>query len=106
MSKGEIVMTIIVAILGSSSVTAIINAIIDKFNTKNPWKQGSKFTLLFALQTEARRLINDGEVDMLEYNQFCEMYSTYKRMGGDGYADSLKTQIDKLVGKTIEGKSA
>lgn len=107
MSRSEIIVTILVAILGSSSLTTVISTIVDRLSTKNPFKQGSKFTLLFALQTEARRLINEGEVEMPEYNQFCEMYSTYKKMGGDGYADSLKAQIDKLVGKTIEeGKAS
>lgn len=103
MSRSEIIVTIIVAILGSSSLTTIVAELINRLAKKNPFKQGTKFCLLFALQTEARRLISEGEADRLEYMQFCEMYTAYKKMGGDGYADELKKQVDEISRITIQG---
>lgn len=103
MDKTEIVMTIVVTVLGSSALNTVINRHYIKKDRQNAYHKGTMFCLLLSLQNEARRIIEHGYITRLEYNQFCEMHQAYKEMGGDGYADELKKQIDEISRLTLQG---
>lgn len=109
--------TIIIAILGCSAFNTIVGAIIEHFRTKAKEKKEAekerlekekaktlteevieaiKYSLLYCLQAYGEKLIAKGEITLIEYNQFVAMYDTYKAIGGDGFADSIKLIVDKL----------
>jgi len=92
--------TIIIAILGSSAFTAIVNAVIELLKNRSG-KQSKQnkavmFSLLFALQTYGEKLINRGKIDAEDYKQFFEMYAAYKACGGNGFAERIKMEVEAL----------
>lgn len=103
MSAADIVITVLVAILGSSALNTIINRHFTKKDKQSAYQKGTMFCLLLSLQNEARRIIEHGYITRLEYNQFVEMHKAYKEMGGDGYADELKKQVDEIAKITLKG---
>lgn len=103
MSAAEIAVTVLVAILGSSALNTVITRHYVKKDRQSANTKGIMFCLLISLQNEARRIIERGYISRLEYNQFSEMYQTYKQLGGDGFADELKKQIDEISRITLQG---
>lgn len=103
MTASEIALAILVAILGSSALNTVIQRHYAKKDKGSANSKATMFCLLVNLQNEARRIIEHGYITRLEYNQFCDMYDTYKAMGGDGYADELKKQVDEVFRLTIQG---
>lgn len=89
-------MEIVVAIIGSSALTTLITALVNKKKKKSALEKGVMFSLLYVLQIYGEKLISKGSVTQLEYNQFSDMYATYKALEGDGYADLIKADVDKL----------
>lgn len=103
MGSAQIIVAVLVAIIGSSTLNTIISRHYTKKDRQSAYHKGTMFCLLLSLQNEARRIIEHGYITRLEYNQFCEMYQAYKEMGGDGYADELKRQIDEIARITLQG---
>ena len=91
---------IIIAILGSSTLTVIVNALVELIKGLTSKKRGTakaiNFCLLTALQDYGERLIEKQSATPEEISQFDEMYKLYKKQGGNGYADKLKAAIDKI----------
>ena len=96
----ETIRTIIIAIIGSSAFTALVNGILDIFKNRTGVKKNEKkalnFCLLSALQTYGEKLCSTATIEKEDYLQFDEMYKTYKALGGNGYADRLKKEVDKI----------
>lgn len=92
--------TIIIAILGSSAFTAIINGVIELIKNRSGAKKnadkGIMFSLLYCIQAYSDKLLAKDNIDLEDYKQFEEMYSVYKAMGGNGYLDKVKKEIDAL----------
>lgn len=91
---------IIIAILGSSTFTVIVNALVELIKGLASKKRGTtkaiNFCLLTALQGYGERLIEKQSASPEEIKQFLEMYNLYKKQGGNGYADRLKAEVDKI----------
>lgn len=91
---------IAIAILGSGAFTIIVNALVELlknlFGRKNDTEKAINFALLYALQMYGERLLQKKCVDAEEIKQFQEMFSLYKKRGGNGYADRLKTEVEAL----------
>lgn len=103
MSKGEMFVAIFVAIMGSLNSILLI---LDRFSKNSIWKRGNKLNMCINFQNEARRILELGKIEDSEYNQLCEMYDVYKKMGGDGYADKLKGEVDEFVKLSIRSKAS
>lgn len=91
---------IIIAIIGSSAFTAIVNALIELIKNRTGQKslfgKALRLCLLSDLQAYGTRLASQETLTREEYNQFCEMYQCYKALKGDGYADRLKAEVDEV----------
>lgn len=91
---------IVMAIVGSSAFTAIINAVIELIKNRTGSKkvetEAIKYSLLCCLQAYGERLTASGSIDQVQYSQFEEMYLIYKKMNGDGFADRIKKDVDAL----------
>lgn len=112
----EIIVTIIVAVLGSGTVSSVITILLNRFFSNRDKKQAQescvkqavKFCLLFALKSLGRRILDNQTMTRKEYEEFKEMFELYKDpngLRGDGYADDLNDCIEKLKNKLVnEGK--
>lgn len=88
---------IIIAIIGSGIITKLLDELISYFkHRKNPMVAGIRFCLLRDLTVYGEGLVAKGTVSAADIKQFEDMYKTYKALDGDGYADKLKDEIDKL----------
>lgn len=88
------------AILGSSAFTLVVNAIIDAIKEKKGKKkherEAVKLALLFCLQSYGEKLLRKDSIEEIDVRQFDDMYKEYKALDGDGYADKIKQEVDKL----------
>lgn len=93
-------MEIWIAIISSSAFTAIVNALIEIYKNRTGAKrnadEGIMFALLYCLQQYGEKLITKGEMTSEEYKQFIQMYKTYKKLNGNGFAEKLKSDVEKL----------
>lgn len=93
-------MELLIAILCSSAFTAIVNAVIELLKNRSGKQsnanKGIMFALLFALQNYGEKLIKAGSIDLEDYKQFDEMYQCYRALGGNGYAERIKKEVDNL----------
>lgn len=112
MDKGGVIVTILVAILGSGTVSSVITILLNRFFANRDKKkaeescekQAIKFCLLFALKSLGRQIIDKQTMTRKEYEEFKEMLTLYKDpngLKGDGYADDLNDCVEKLKNKLI-----
>ena len=88
---------IILAFIGGGALTAIIEIVrttVDKKSAKNVALQ---FLLLQYIREEAQRHIAEEKISSEDLRMWLEMHKTYKRLGGNGYADELKNKITRLA---------
>lgn len=93
---------IVIAIIGSGIVTKLLDVFMEHVKTKkNPVRVGIRLCLFTDMDNYGKKLLEKGNVTQIEINTFNEMYDTYKALGGDGYADKLKSEIDNLALKVV-----
>lgn len=103
MVTSEIVTTIICSVLGSGVVSTLVTWLLSRVDKNNALRDGVRMSLLINLQNFGEKIVNKGYCTHLEYRQFCDAYDAYKKLDGDGYADSLKEAIETINTKSIEG---
>ena len=86
----------IVAILTSSTVATIVGSIINFIRSSLHSRKVDRMTLLYIIKqlgTDAlfENGISSGDLECLE-----EMVTEYKRLGGNGYADTLMDKVREL----------
>lgn len=94
----ETLETIIVAIFATSGfwafLLAIVNKIIDKRSAKNKMLLGLGHDRIIAL---CEKYINQGWITSEDYENLHDyLYTPYKKMGGNGTAEKLMHDVDKL----------
>lgn len=91
---------VIVAILGSSVVNTLIVKLMDRHDKRSAKKDnlnaGVRLLLLDQLKRSGKEHVADGSVTKSEYDAYMAAYDTYKALGGDGWADKIKGQIECL----------
>lgn len=84
---------IIVAIIGSGALSALVSGVIQLINGKRKAKKGIEqavsFLILGELERQFDKLIAKGHATRKDMKRFREVYDTYKKLGGDGYADDM-----------------
>ena len=78
----------VLAILGSSLLVAVFNKLFDYFTGKNKTMQ---ILLLEAIERQSDKIVAQGFRTKNQTQRIQEAYNQYKKLGGDGYADSLLT---------------
>ena len=98
-------MEIVIAILGSGVISTAISCLFqlhsDKKKKLDKFENGMSLLLLSAMKTQGKAILADGTVSKSDYDSFCATYDAYKSLGGDGWADGIKKQVDALE-KTID----
>ena len=98
-------MEIVIAILGSGVISTLISCLFqwrsDKKKKLDKFENGMSLLLLSAMKQTGKAILADGTVSKSDYDSFCATYNAYKSLGGDGWADGIKSQVDALE-KTID----
>lgn len=99
-----VVITIIVAALGSSGLSAIIVALLGRRWAKQD-RQDDRLTALVAAQKvlmidRVRYLgqcyINQGGISLADKENLLEMHKAYQSLGGNGHLDTIMAEVDEL----------
>ena len=97
----EMLMTSLVTILGSSGIWGYITVKHTKSKTSDRLLKGISQHLIIQ---EGRRLIEKGYVTTSEYNNMHRgLYKPYKRAGGNGLAEKIISEVEKLPIRDVEG---
>lgn len=93
-------MELVLGILGSGVISTIISCVFQTMNNKKQklgrFEEGMKLLLLSDVRANGKKLIEQGKVTREEYAIFNASYQAYKDLGGDGWADGVKTKVDLL----------
>lgn len=105
---------IIVAVLSSSAVaaavTSICNEIVaskrrreEKAGKEDKQNKALRYIMLYIIQERAKDLIRDGSVTLEDRRSLHHWHDLYHNgLGGNGDADALMAQVDKLPLKMEE----
>ena len=77
---------IIGLILGSSLLTTIFTKVFDYVTNR---KKTDQILLLEAIERQSDKIVDKGKRSHNQTQRIQEAYAQYKKLGGDGYADSL-----------------
>jgi len=86
----------ILAFISGGALMAIIEIVRSIVEKKSAKTTALQFLLLRYVREEATDLIRRGSIKPEGLKRWLEMYQTYKRLGGNGYADELKDKIARL----------
>lgn len=87
---------IIIAFIGGGAFTAIIEIIRNAIEKKSAKTIALQFLLLKYIREEAQRHIDENKITSDDLKMLLEMHKTYKRLGGNGFADELLNKITRL----------
>ena len=88
---------IIGLILGSSLLTTIFTKVFDYVTNR---KKTDQILLLEAIERQSDKIVAQGRRTHDQTKRIQEAYALYKKIGGNGYADSLLT--DAMAQKSQE----
>jgi ABC-type uncharacterized transport system permease subunit len=74
------------AILGSSLIATVFNKLFDYFTGR---RKTDQILLLEAIERQTDKIVAQGYRTHIQTQRIQEAYQQYKKLGGDGYADSL-----------------
>lgn len=83
-----------IAILGSSLLIQVFNKLFDHFTGK---KKTDQILLLDAIERLSDKVVAQGYRTHNQTQRLQEAYAQYKKLGGDGYADSLLADAMKVI---------
>lgn len=91
---------VIIAILGSSSiatiVTAVVNAIINNSKRYKSLENANRIIMKDRIKHLGKSYILRGSITSEEMEDLHEMHSCYHDLGGNGFLDTLMSNVNKL----------
>ena len=94
------VVTIIIACLGSSGLTAIILAVLQRRWAKSDKQDavvaGLKVLTVDRVRYLGRCYILDGKITLEDRENLADMYRAYKALGGNGHLETIISEVRKL----------
>lgn len=93
-------MELAIAILGSSVLATLISGIFQVVNNRKSkvgkLENGMSLLLLSAIIEDGKKLQKQGKISKTDHDIFMAKYEAYKSLGGDGWADSVMSEVTKL----------
>jgi len=94
----------LVLVLSSSGFTAIILACLQRKWAKDDKKDdkidalvnANKVLMIDRVKHIGKTYIEAGEISLDDKDNLKEMFSAYKRLGGNGHLDLIMSEVDKL----------
>ena len=94
METMQMIITILCSVLASSGLWAFISKLSEKKDVKTQMLIGLGHDRIMAL---GMKYIERGEITKSEYeNLYNYLYQPYKKMGGNGSAERVMKEVDKL----------
>lgn len=91
---------IVVAIIGSGALSTFISVMAARKNARIEAQQniedGLASLLLAEIERRGEKYLDRGEISTDDYAKFNGIYQSYKKLGGNGYADRIKEAVDEL----------
>ena len=91
---------LIIGVLSSGVLSTLISCIFQLWNNRKKrlgkLEEGMRLLLLSDVRGMGKKLIEQGSVTREEYAVFNASYQAYKELGGDGWADGVKSNVDML----------
>lgn len=95
---------IIIAIISSGLLSGAISSLIAVIAARKAKKRdntekievGLRLILLSTLKRDGNEALQKGKISKDDYEAFLASYNAYKALGGDGWADKVYKQINKL----------
>ena len=101
------VTSIVIACLGSSGLTAIVLAILQRRwscqDKQDALVAGLKVLTVDRVRYLGRCYILDGKISLEDRENLEEMYRAYKGLGGNGHLETIMTEVRKLP---VKGETA
>lgn len=100
----EIITTILLAALGSSSLSTVALALLnrkwatqDKKDDKlDAIMDAQKVLMIDRVRYLGTSYINSGQITLFEKENLTEMHKAYKKLGGNGHLDLVMAEVGKL----------
>lgn len=90
-----IISAAVVAIIGSGSMTAIVQHFLNK-SKPDPMRDGVRLLLQDKIETLGAKFCSDGDITWAQKKYIHACYAAYKGMGGNGDVEELLRDIDEL----------
>jgi len=100
----NIVLTIVLAVLGSSGVSTVVVALLQRHWQKKD-REDTRIDALVAAQQVmmidrvrhlGQRYIEAGRISLPDKENIHAMYTAYKSLGGNGHLETVMSEIDRL----------
>lgn len=99
--------SIVIACLGSSGLTAIVLAILQRRwscqDKQDALVAGLKVLTVDRVRYLGRCYILDGKISLEDRENLEDMYRAYKGLGGNGHLETIMTEVRKLP---VKGETA
>ena len=96
----DFILTLLAACLGSSGLTAIAQAILQrrwaKSDKQDALVAGLKVLTVDRVRYLGRCYILDGKISLEDRENLEEMYSAYKDLGGNGHLETIMSEVRRL----------
>lgn len=98
------ILTIILAVIGSSGIASIVVACLQRHWSKKDKGDARIDALVEAQQVMmidrvrylGRNYIKNGYVALQDKENLCSMYAAYKALGGNGHLETIMSEVDRL----------
>lgn len=107
----EPIVTIIVAVLGSSGLSAIVVALLNRHwarqdqnsvdtvalaQTQKALVQAQKVMMVDRVRFLGQKYIDAGEITLADKETLEDMHTAYKGLGGNGHLDTVMAEVEEL----------
>jgi len=89
-------MELFLAILSSSAVATIVSSIINRIDKKDNLSKAVQLLMLGEIKLQGKDYLSIGEINLEELQAFNECYQVYKKLGGNGYAETIHSKVNAL----------
>lgn len=86
----------VLAFIGGGALMAVVQIVREAVDRKSAKSLALQFLLLDHIRNYAAGPIQRQLITPEELKEWLEMHKTYKKLGGNGYADELKEKITRL----------
>lgn len=86
----------ILAFIGGGALMTIVQIVREIADKKSAKSVALQFLLLDHIRNYAAIPIQHEKITPEELKEWLEMYKTYKKLGGNGYADEMKEKVTRL----------
>lgn len=93
----------LLAFIGGGALMVIFQIVREIVDRKSAKSVALQFLLLRYIRDYAASPIQRGSITAEELKEWLEMHRTYKKLGGNGYADELKEKVTRLPLNLGEG---